>query len=374
MLHTLGLVAGKDVDKPVRLVPANALVSDLIATNEMLYATTSAACGGAPAAVWAIDAVAADPTAVSWRTNGGSPVGPVALTTDGRVIVAIGAGTAGSAGASAAASYSRAIVSLDPKTLEVKDWFTAANAEFVTGPMVFRRGNREYVAAAVRDGRILLLDAASLGGANHSTPLYSSPSLARAGAAFAPDALAMWERYAPPAAAAPAAAAPAGAPAAAPAAPAAAPAPPLMLGQWLLVPLRGALPAGVTASNGAVTNGTILALEVIDDAGSIALTPRWTSRDLTAPAAPIVVNGVVFGLSTGRAAATAGATAAAVAQRSTPAVLYAFDGTTGKELWTSGRAMTSFAPGPSFWSATGQVYVGTYDGTLHAFGFAMERK
>jgi hypothetical protein len=26
------------------------------------------------------------------------------------------------------------------------------------------------------------------------------------------------------------------------------------------------------------------------------------------------------------------------------------------------------------WSGTGQVYVGTTDGTVYAFGFAMERK
>ena len=45
------------------------------------------------------------------------------------------------------------------------------------------------------------------------------------------------------------------------------------------------------------------------------------------------------------------------AQRSKPAVLYALDASTGKELWTSGTAMTSpvFGVGPS--GGDGQVYV-----------------
>jgi len=68
------------------------------------------------------------------------------------------------------------------------------------------------------------------------------------------------------------------------------------------------------------------------------------------------------------------ATAAELAKRSSPAVLFALNGADGKELWTSGKTITSFFPGKSFWSANGQVYVGSFDGTVYAFGFAMERK
>ena len=80
----------------------------------------------------------------------------------------------------------------------------------------------------------------------------------------------------------------------------------------------------------------------------------------------MIVNGVVFALSTGRPAAASG--------RGSAAVLHAYDGATGKALWNSGKTMTAFASPGSFWSALGQTYVGTHDGTLYAFGFLDERR
>jgi outer membrane protein assembly factor BamB len=71
-------------------------------------------------------------------------------------------------------------------------------------------------------------------------------------------------------------------------------------------------------------------------------------------------------LATGRPAASAG--------RGTPAVLHAYDGATGRRLWSSDSAMTSFASPGSLWSGLGQVYVGAHDGTLYAFGFDDERR
>ena len=57
--------------------------------------------------------------------------------------------------------------------------------------------------------------------------------------------------------------------------------------------------------------------------------------------------------------------------RSTPAVLYALDGATGQQLWSSRTTMTSFARG-GLSAAAGQVYVVTYDNHLYAFGIPME--
>ena len=56
------------------------------------------------------------------------------------------------------------------------------------------------------------------------------------------------------------------------------------------------------------------------------------------------------------------------------ATLYALDGVTGKELWNSGKTITSSLPARSMWGANSQIQVAAFDGTVYAFGFALERK
>jgi outer membrane protein assembly factor BamB len=91
------------------------------------------------------------------------------------------------------------------------------------------------------------------------------------------------------------------------------------------------------------------------------------SRDIAAPATPAVVNGVVFALA-GGASATGGR-----APRTSTAVLYALDGGSGKELWTSGSTITAPVRGIGPSAGDSQVYVAASDGTLYAFGMPAER-
>jgi outer membrane protein assembly factor BamB len=53
-------------------------------------------------------------------------------------------------------------------------------------------------------------------------------------------------------------------------------------------------------------------------------------------------------------------------------VLYAIDAATGKDLWNSGRAITSAVRG-SLAAGGGNVFVPGADGTLYAFGFDIEK-
>ena len=333
MLHVLGLQSGKDIQRPAQFLPANARWSSPIGVGTMLYAATSGGCGGAPHAIWAIDLDSDAKPVVSWKTNGGAVVGAVAFTSDGTLIAAIGPGQASGDG------RANAIVALDAKTLQPKDWFTQPGAEFVTGPTIVRHNDREIVAAATKDGRVLLLDAKSLGGSDHATALHASKTWLGTGASVAADALAAWQQTSA--------------------------APATSTTSWLLLPVSGTVASGVTATNGAVAAGSVIALKLSDAAGSLSLQPGWVSHSLSAPATPITVNGVVFTLAAGVPAA--GGTG-------TPAVLHAYDGATGKRLWNSGKAMATFASPGSMWTGTGQVYVGTQDGTLYAFGFNDERR
>ena len=181
-LHALGQVSAVDLEPPAPFLPPNARFSDLTAIGSMLYTSTSNGCGGVANGVWAITLDPKNKTVSSWKTNGGSPVGNLAFTAGGKIIVAVGPGT------TAAGGYANAIVALDAKTLQPLDWFTSPSAAFVTTPVVINQGGREIVAAASRDA-IFLLDAGSLGGANHSTPLFVMQT-----DKFEPDALATFEQ------------------------------------------------------------------------------------------------------------------------------------------------------------------------------------
>ena len=319
MFRTLGLVSGKDVRRPAPFVPAGARFSDLIAVNDRVYTATSGGCGGAADGVWSID-IASDKPVVSWKTNGGSPIGSVAFATNGTAIVAVGPGKVTGGG------HANAIVALDPKTLAVKDWFTQVGVEFAAPPLLFEEAGKDIVAVTTKDGRILLLDAGSLGGTNHDTPLFASASLTGGAAEFAAQAPATWQERA-----------------VATSGPGIAPGAAVEGTRWLLIP----------------TTRAILGVRIAYQDGTFSVHPEWTSQNIAAPLTPIVVNGVAF---------------AASGPSNMPAALYALHGATGKALWSSQKTITSPLSGRSFWVGSGHVFVGTRDGTVYAFGFAMERK
>jgi hypothetical protein len=332
MLHVVGLASGKDLQKPAAFLPANAKWSSPIAIETTLYAATSAGCGNAPNAVWAIDLDSDAKPVVSWKTNGGPVVGAVAFTTDGTLIAAIGSGQTTGDG------KANAIVALDAKTLQVKDWFTQPTAEFATGPTVVRHNERDVILAATKDGRVLVLDATSLGGADHQSPLHASKPWLESGGSVSADALAFWQQSTAGASAT----------------------------SWVMLPISGRVASGVSATNGSISSGAVVALKLVGSGSAWSLEPGWVSHNLSSPATPLTVNGVVFTLATGRPSTPDG--------RGTPAVLHAYDGATGKRLFTSDKAMTTFASPGSLWTGTGQIYVGGHDGTLYAFGFNDERK
>ena len=142
--------------------------------------------------------------------------------------------------------------------------------------------------------------------------------------------------------------------------------------RWVLATAAGAPASSLKfASNGPVVAGAVVAFKLVDQGGKPALEPAWSSRDMTSPLAPIVVNGMVFAVSSGEFRGAGASSAAERAQRSTPAVLYALDATSGKTMWSSGQTITSFARS-GLASGAGQVYLVTYDNTLYAFGIPME--
>ncbi|MBS1812441.1 MAG: PQQ-like beta-propeller repeat protein [Acidobacteria bacterium] len=208
------------------------------------------------------------------------------------------------------------VTAIDPKTLEAKGSYSASGQEFSSSPVVFEFKGKTMIAAATKTGSVHLLDAGNLSAAIATTP---------AGKDANPNALASWQDASGT--------------------------------RWILAP----------------TDKAIVAWKVVEQGGSLSLQQGWTSRELVAPLTPTIINGVVLATASGEfRTSDSKMTAAQRAARSKPAVIYALDGSTGKELWNSGTTIKSFARGNALSGGMGQFYLTTYDGTFYAFGFPME--
>jgi outer membrane protein assembly factor BamB len=144
MLHLLNVSNGEAFDPAIQFLSANANAMGLTVTGNVAYVTTSAGCGNAPSAIWALDLESQE--VASWKGAIAGPEG-AAFGPDGTVYVATDAGE---------------LVALEAKTLEVKDMYKAS-AGFASSPVVFQGENGAMVAAAAKDGRIHVVDAEKLG-------------------------------------------------------------------------------------------------------------------------------------------------------------------------------------------------------------------
>ncbi|MBO0722420.1 MAG: PQQ-like beta-propeller repeat protein [Blastocatellia bacterium] len=331
MLHSMHLSNGADFAPPLKFLPPNANGYGLTVIDNVAYIVTEQNCGGVPNGLWALDLATRE--VKSWKANITGSAGP-AFGPDGTVYVTTGGGE----------ESPFSLVALDPKTLQVKGKYSAGNIDFTSSPVVFAYKDKILIAATTRDGVVHLLDSKGLQAPLYRTPAFSSSSsTATSATEFPPPALSSWQSTDGT--------------------------------RWLLAPVSGPVSteAGFTAATGGATKGAIVAWKVVEKDGAIVLQPGWVSRELTSPLPPTIINGVVFALSSGEyRSADNKLTAPQRAKRSSPAILYALDGETGKELWNSGATITSFVHGGSLSGGSGQLYVGTYDGTLYAFGFPME--
>jgi hypothetical protein len=324
MLHSMHLSNGVAYQPPIKFLPPNASAYGLTVIDQVAYVATREGCDGTPNGVWALDLGTKQVT--TWKASvvnlGGPAFGP-----DGTLYVTTGGSP----------QHSFSVVALAPRTLQVKDWYKAGKEGFSSPPVIFEYKGKILIAATTEDGVVHLLDSTSLGGADHQTPLDRKPFQVKSGF-VTHGALASWQG-------------PDGT-------------------RWILAPVYGppAPAAGFTPAGGSVTRGAIVSWKIVEKNGAPVLEPAWVSRDLVSPVPPTIINGVVFAASGGEFRTNDSKVTA-----STPAILYALDGMTGKELWNSGKTITSFVPpGSALSGGGGQFYVVTHDGTIYAFGFPME--
>ena len=214
------------------------------------------------------------------------------------------------------------MVAVTPKNFRLQDSFTPANFEYLNktdldlgsgNPVVFPFQKWTLAAVVGKESVIYLLDANNLGGADHHTPLYTSPRWGNDEAKLHDRGI--WG---------------------------------ITTGQdpqgrrWLYVPMLG--PPAKDApkfpqSYGAADQGSTMAFEVRLDAatGKPTLAPMWMSREMHAPEPPTVANGVVYVLLSGKTSDESRGAIKAPAGLDPNAVLYALDAETGRELYSSNK-------------------------------------
>ena len=228
-LHSMYVSNGEEPNPAMDFLPANANAVGLVVFDGSAYVATVNSCGGAENGLWALDL---ETKKVShWKAGE--------------------AGVAGSAGAAAGpdgtlyvASGSE-LVALEQDTLKQKHSYKAGEQKFTSTPVVFDYKGKPLVAAATNDGRIHLVDGASMAGLDKSA-VYSA-------AGYAVGALASWQDAGGT--------------------------------RWVLAP-------------GAVGIAT---WKVVDRNGSPALEAGWVSQKMVSALTPAIVNGVVFAISGGAA-------------------------------------------------------------------------
>jgi outer membrane protein assembly factor BamB len=322
-LHEQVIATGADFAPAVKFVPgATGTPLGLGLDGKTMFTATKAGCGDAKNAVWAVDMDSPQYPVGSYETGSVAPLVAMGPTIAENVAyVVTGSGSAGQGGD----IHSDSIVALG-QDAKVKDWYTAGGPLQNVTPVAFSHNGKNLLVAPGKHGSYVLLDASSLGGPDHKTALAETPSISQAKEGSVA-ALASWEDAGT---------------------------------TWVLASVPGALNSGAkfATSNGAASHGSVVAFKLEESAGKTNLVPAWSSRDMINPAPPVAANGMIVALDQGDA--------------SHHATLYVLDGTTGKELYSSGDAVNTYAHMAGVSVGDGHAFFVTHDNTLYSFGIGIE--
>jgi hypothetical protein len=329
MLHEQVMTTGADFAPPVKFLPgAGATTYGLNFSEKTIFTATGRDCGGVPNGLWAIDLTSADYSVASYATQKVSPLGntgPV-IAPAGKSLMITGPGTSDSTAGIDASS----VVSV-AKDMKIEDWYTPdggmANYGSVS-PIAFTYKQKQLVVAPARDGRLALLNATSLGGADHHTPLFETPTIAKKGEKHGWDGFATWQDKDGTA--------------------------------WVFASISAAISLNDNAVkvNSSNTHGGIVAFKVEGTDGKFTLTPVWVSPDMINPAPPRIANGVLIALSGGNA--------------TTNATLYVFNAVTGAKLFSSEKQIPTYTELSGVSVGDSHAFFTDHENVLYSFGIPLE--
>lgn len=354
-LYGLDLATGSIQYGPMPLVAPFAKSWSLNLHEGSVYTTVSNGCGGGRAGVFAADVqrphqpAARELLLSNSFTAGIWGRGGVVIGKNGKIY----GGTADGNTDPARGDYSNSVVAVSSTDFSVADYFLPANwlplkrKDFDMGsasPVWFPWHNRNLIAHGAKEGVVYLMDAEDLAGKDHQTPLFTSQRLGNDRQECC-DGEGIWGGLS-------ASRDEAGR-------------------TWVYVPMGGPPAHGIKfpTTNGDNAHGSIMAFTVESDprTSKPILTPAWISGDFNLPDPVVVANGVVFALSNGENADQHGAETKRFLN-TRPAVLKALDAKTGRELFNSGTAMTTWVHFSGLALADGRVYAVDHDSNVYCFG------
>ena len=359
-LHQMNVADGEDIAPPELFIPPNAQSYALNYFNGVIYSMTGNNCGGHPNIVYAYDLKTFRTANYSDGSGGMWDIRGPAVGADGTAYEGTGDGVFDPAHGMFGDGIIGVRQNPQTKALEMPKYFGPSNAEYLdkrdldvnVTPTIFTYKGREYLVGSSKECRLWLLDTSNFGGEDHRTAVYRTPLICNEFSNYFNrgvwGGLSNWVDSNGT--------------------------------QWVVTPFWGPKHSEFSApiEYGTVVRGALAAFKVEDKNGKVQLTPAWISRDMDEPDPPVIANGIVFGNGTGadttigRDDVPAGTTPSTAARgsASTHSTLYALDGLTGKELWSSGDEIKSFNHQSGLSVANGRVYVGTYDGIEYCFGIA----
>lgn len=355
-LHKVNAADGEELVKPLKFMPPNGKPYAMNLFNNVLYVHTAQGCGGNPNVAYAYD-LATDRVG-SWGPAGGGMWGRSgpAISKDGVMYTGTGDGRWDPENGIFGNGLIGVKQNPQTKALDLVDYYGPSNAEWLVKrdldmqvtPAIFDYKGKEYMVDAGKECRVYLMDTESIGGDDHRTPLYQTPLLCNEMVDFAQagiwGSMATWEDA--------------------------------QGTRWVLTPFWGPKHSKFSApiEHGEIKKGAIVAFKVEPKEGKLQLTPAWISRDMDQAEPPVIANGMIFAYGSGENTAQAFPDVGLDFRmerripNSTHAVLYVLDAQTGKELWSSGKQITSWNHWSGIPVANGAVYINTFDGMLYRFG------
>jgi outer membrane protein assembly factor BamB len=359
-LYGLDLGSGKVRFGPVQFVVPFSKNWSLNLVGDTIYTTLAQGCGGGLSGFYSIDVqnrhhpvvrqllLSNTNTAGIWG-RGGPVIGGngrvYGSTADGRFDPIVG-------------DYSNSVVAASIDRLDLVDRFTPRNWWELyrkdldygsASPVWFSWRNYNLLASGAKEGVLYLLDADSLGGKDHQTPLMEGIQLGndlkRSTSHGIWGGLSTWRDEE---------------------------------GQtWLYVPVYGPVSKNALRfpiAQGPTPDGSVMAFKVTADVKTDkpVLEPSWISGNFRMPDPVVIANGVAFVLETGENPDQKGEwQTKSAGQRLTNtarAVVHALDARTGKELYNSGQVMETWVHFSGLAIAAGRIYTVDYGSNVYCFG------